>query len=407
MAKQNRTVWITGFAAGSFLLIGLYVMSYFLIRGSFLTAWQNMVGILYEKDPGLCEEIVPYLFEESLYWDKMPEGEHAMIALGYTQKGTDYLLKKSGWDQAYIGMLLMQAALLVFLFYLFLRRKKQRMSQEEALCGDIRDARKDWKGLKPERYPFFGAPLICEISDTLGLLCAKEQYLQKKNSDTQMFIENVAHQIKTPLSCISISLDLALEEADDAQKERILECFSHLGGIESLMKRLLNIGRLEAGKIIMRKEPFGMEQLLEECRNILPDAEQRIIVSAEKASGPVGPFYGDFEWLKEAFLNILKNCLEHDKSGLPVQVLVSRTAEGMKITVRDHGPGIFPQDLPYIFDRFYIPHNAKKSHSGIGLNLARLIIERHFGVIHAANHEEGGAVFAVVLPVYALKNEKL
>ena len=87
--------------------------------------------------------------------------------------------------------------------------------------------------------------------------------------------------------------------------------------------------------------------------------------------------------------------------------MVSRNAEGIKVTVRDRGPGISPQDLPFIFDRFYLPEHVKKSHSGIGLNLAKLIIEKHFGVFHAANHEQGGAVFTIVLPVFALKNEKL
>ena len=407
MKKQNRPAWITSIAALILLLVALGLLQYLLIRQSFIITWQNMIGILYEKSPQLCEETVPYLFERDMFWNTAQQGEDAIIALGYTKKGVSYLFQNSGLGYVYLGTFIVQAALALLLFYLLIRLRKKQAAQEELLAQDIRDAITQWAGLKAEDYPFLDPGLIHEMSDALGLLHAKEQFLQKKNRDTQMFIENISHQIKTPLSCISISLDLVLEEAKQAQKKRILECFGYLGNVEMLLKRLLDIGRLEAGKIIMRKEPFEMEQLLEECKSTLPDAEQRIFLSIEGGAYQKRPYYGDFEWLKEAFLNILKNCLEHDNSSEPISVTISQNAEGIKITVRDHGPGIMPEDLPFIFDRFYIPKNAKKSHSGIGLNLAKLIIDRHFGVFHVKNHDKCGAIFTIVLPVFALKHEKL
>lgn len=407
MAKQHLTARHTGIAAGILLLIAVGFLPYFWIRESFLTAWQNMIGILYETDPQLCAETVPHLFEEGTFQKRTQAGEDAMVALGYTKKGTAYLFRHSGLNRICLSLPALNAIAALVLSCILLRRKKQRTLQEELLAGEIRNAKIQQTELPLEHSPFFQAMLLSEISDTLRLLHAKERLLQQKTHDTQMFLENVAHQIKTPLSCISTSLDLVLEEAVPAQKKRISECFGYLDGIGALLKRLLDIGRLEAGKTILRREPFRMEQLLEECKYILPDGEQRILLSAEVTKNPKAPYYGDYEWLKEAFLNILKNCLEHDKSGAPVSVMVSRNAEGIKVTVRDRGPGISPQDLPFIFDRFYLPEHVKKSHSGIGLNLAKLIIEKHFGVFHAANHEQGGAVFTIVLPVFALKNEKL
>ena len=406
MTKQNHSSKFTGAFMLILLLIAVGCLPYFVIQRSFMTFQQNVIGILYEKDPLLCEKTVPCLFEKDIFWKPSKEGRDAMIALGYTEKGAFYLFQGSGLNGVFLGALSVQILLALFFFYRMLYLKKLRLAEEHALSLAIRSAKTKEQELSSGNYRFFSEELLYEISDVLQMLRAKEQFLQKKNRHTQMFIENIAHQIKTPLSCISLSLDLMLEEAETGQKERILECFSRLGSIETLMKRLLDIGRLEAGKIILHREPLPMSQLFEECKSALPNGETRIQIVSEIMEQPDRPYYGDYEWLKEAFSNILKNCLEHDDSGRPVLVSLAQTAEGVKITVRDHGPGIAPEDLPYIFDRFYIPKHQKKSHSGIGLNLAKLIIEKHFGILHVQNHTDGGAVFSIVLPVYALKNEK-
>ena len=407
VSDMKKKTTSAGLIIGILLLIGIGCLPYFFIQKSFMTLQQNVIGKLYERDPRLCEETVLYMFDKDAFRKPTIEGKNAMIALGYTQKGTFYLFQNSGWSRIFLSALTAQLLLALILFYRMFCLRRQRAAEEDALTLAIRNAKAEDKQLSVGSCRFFGEGLLYEISDALGLLRAKEQFLQKKNQHTQMFIENIAHQIKTPLSCISISLDLVLEEAAQTQKERILECFGYLNSIETLMKRLLDIGRLEAGKIILHKEPLQMEQLFEECKNILPEGDTRIRIVSEGTAHRMNPYYGDYEWLKEAFSNILKNCLEHDASSQPILVTLSETAEGIKITIRDHGPGIAPEDLPYIFDRFYIPKYQKKSHSGIGLNLAKLIIEKHFGVFHASNHEDGGAVFSVVLPVYVLKNEKL
>ena len=73
------------------------------------------------------------------------------------------------------------------------------------------------------------------------------------------------------------------------------------------------------------------------------------------------------------------------------------------MTIKDHGPGLGDKDIPNLFDRFYLPEHVKTTHTGIGLNLAKLIFEGHFGTVYAYNHAEGGAVFHVILPLYSLK----
>ena len=180
MKKQNRPAWITSIAALILLLVALGLLPYLLIRQSFIITWQNMIGILYEKSPQLCEETVPYLFERDMFWNTAQQGEDAIIALGYTKKGVSYLFQNSGLGYVYLGTFIVQAALALLLFYLLIRLRKKQAAQEELLAQDIRDAITQWAGLKAEDYPFLEPGLIHEMSDALGLLHAKEQFLQKK-----------------------------------------------------------------------------------------------------------------------------------------------------------------------------------------------------------------------------------
>ena len=147
-----------------------------------------------------------------------------------------------------------------------------------------------------------------------------------------------------------------------------------------------------------------MKDLLEECKNSL-NIEERLKIQTEQTV--TEPYYGDYEWLKEAFMNILKNCMEHSPKKEMIHINFSQTKEGICVAIRDFGKGIEAEDLPYIFDRFYNPRQEKTSHVGIGLNLAKLVIEKHFGTIKAENHPQGGAVFTIVLPLYDLKKEKI
>lgn len=405
MIRRRNSVWTMIFLAAIILIAGAGLYTFTMTRNLFMEEQQRLIGRLYEKNSEICEEIVPYMFGENVNRDDVEKGREAMVALGYTEKGAYYLYQNMGWERIYLSSLLFQAVTAAVLFGLLIQLRKKDEKEESTLAQDIRRIRSQGGTLERKRYGFCGEAVIAEISKVLENLQAKEKYLVEKNKRTQIFIENIAHQIKTPLSCVSLSLDLMMEEVEDKQKERIARSFQYLESVEALMKRLLDIGRLEAGKVILHKESICMESLLEECAEALPDGKERILIEAEGRENRE-VYYGDYEWLKEAFSNILKNCLEHDKSKEKIRVLLSETAEGMKITIRDHGKGISEKDIPYIFDRFYIPEEAKASHTGIGLNLAKLVIEKHFGTMKAVNHEEGGAVFLVVLPAYDLKSKK-
>ena len=389
------------------------------VRQDYEEGLKSMIGRLYEEDPESAEQMMGWLFEGER-GGAVEKGEEALTALGYTDKGAEYLYEQSRLYTFSAGMVCVEILAGIALLILFVWMERLREEREEELVRRIRSGEMApaASGREQPEEPADGGSqsdgaaqpeepeqaLEYEIAKLFERLEAEEHYLQEKNLMTQNFIENIAHQIKTPLSCISISQERILEGTEGEARELAQQSLRYTDEIGKLMKRLLDIGRLEAGKVIWHREMFRMADLLEDCAASLEDGTERILTMGDREA----EYYGDYEWLKEAFSNILKNCLEHDASGEKITASLTQSREGIKIVIRDHGPGISEKDLPHIFDRFYLPEKTGTSHVGIGLNLARLVIEQHFGTVAARNAEGGGAEFTVILPAYSImKTERI
>lgn len=389
------------------------------VRQDYEEGLKSMIGRLYEEDPESAEQMMGWLFEGER-GGAVEKGEEALTALGYTDKGAEYLYEQSRLYTFSAGMVCVEILAGIALLILFVWMERLREEREEELVRRIRSGEMApaARGREQPEEPADGGSqsdgavqpeepeqaLEYEIAKLFERLEAEEHYLQEKNLMTQNFIENIAHQIKTPLSCISISQERILEGTEGEARELAQQSLRYTDEIGKLMKRLLDIGRLEAGKVIWHREMFRMADLLEDCAASLEDGTERILTMGDREA----EYYGDYEWLKEAFSNILKNCLEHDASGEKITASLTQSREGIKIVIWDHGPGISEKDLPHIFDRFYLPEKTGTSHVGIGLNLARLVIEQHFGTVAARNAEGGGAEFTVILPAYSImKTERI
>lgn len=373
------------------------------VRQDYEEGLKSMIGRLYEEDQESAEQMMGWLFEGER-GGAVEKGEEALTALGYTDKGAEYLYEQSRLYTFSAGMVCVEILAGIALLILFVWMERLREEREEELVRRIRSGEMAPAASGREQPEEPEQALEYEIAKLFERLEAEEHYLQEKNLMTQNFIENIAHQIKTPLSCISISQERILEGTEGEARELAQQSLRYTDEIGKLMKRLLDIGRLEAGKVIWHREMFRMADLLEDCAASLEDGTERILTMGDREA----EYYGDYEWLKEAFSNILKNCLEHDASGEKITASLTQSREGIKIVIRDHGPGISEKDLPHIFDRFYLPEKTGTSHVGIGLNLARLVIEQHFGTVAARNAEGGGAEFTVILPAYSImKTERI
>lgn len=393
---------------GIIMLVLCSGISFIISKQQTIAQQKAVIGKLYQKDEEACKILIRELFETDASMQEQEAGEQALMELGYTSQGMEYLYEESSTLQLHIMIFSLQVCVTGIIFFTMHRMKEQKYKEEEQMAADINACMISGGELQLSDYEICSPTFVHAISQLLKTLHAKEQEIKEKNQRAQSFVENIAHQIKTPLACISISMDLLLEKLQErTERGHVQQSFAYLKEIETLMKKLLDIGRLESGKLLMQKTAIRLEHLLEECAMLLAPEEEKFTITVECESENPQAYYGDYEWLKEAFSNIMKNCMEHDKSGQQIAVKLIQKKENIFVRIRDHGPGISQEDIAHIFDRFYIPDKAKKSHTGIGLNLAELVVKKHFGVIEACNHEEGGAMFSIVLPTYGLKNEKM
>ena len=133
-----------------------------------------------------------------------------------------------------------------------------------------------------------------------------------------------------------------------------------------------------------------------------PAIRERRITLDVTVQPPELTVHADGQRLEQALQNLAANALRHTPDGGRLSLAAEATAEGTRLTVRDTGPGIPPEHLPHIFERFYKADAARSatgmSGSGLGLSIVQAIIERHAGTVTASNAPDGGAVFEIRIP---------
>lgn len=222
---------------------------------------------------------------------------------------------------------------------------------------------------------------------------------QKKETQVNCFIENMAHQMKTSITAIQIRLDYALDICQDSkEKDSLIKSQECLLRLTNEVERLLTASQLAAGKVLMVHEKFNMNEMIFACVNRLNIlAEKRNV--ALNVDGKVDATYcGDEFWLTQAVENVIKNAVEHTKEFTNVQICVFLQNSCIKIRVEDEGDGIPEEEIGNLFERFCRGSSRKKGY-GIGLSMAKDIIQSHHGTISAGNRETGGAWFLISLPI--------
>ncbi len=211
-------------------------------------------------------------------------------------------------------------------------------------------------------------------------------------------ISDISHQLKTPLAALNIYNGL-LQDGDlepSSVKEFAALSEQELDRIKTLVQNLLKITRLDAGSIIIEKH-------MENIADLMRDVELRFAYRARQEQKELllaGPdsisLLCDRDWLTEAIDNIVKNALDHTKEGDTIRIEWKSFSCAVQITVKDNGCGIHPEDLHHIFKRFYRSRFSKDTQGiGLGLPLAKAIVEAQGGVIEADSELGKGSVFTM------------
>ena len=235
-----------------------------------------------------------------------------------------------------------------------------------------------------------------EIYKITTLLREQAAALQHEKALLADSLADISHQLKTPLTSLTVLNDLLSEDPDEEKKAIFLERMrAQLQRIEWLVSSLLKLSRLDAGSVTMKKEHIPVRTLVEKALATLSLPLEikalQLCVEDDTAAG----FTGDFEWSCEALINIIKNCIEHTPEEGLLRIFFGQNPIYTVIRITDSGSGIAPEDLPHIFTRFYKGKSAAPDQVGIGLAMARTIIEKQGGEITVKSEPGQGAEFTI------------
>lgn len=229
----------------------------------------------------------------------------------------------------------------------------------------------------------------------------QEQYAREaeKNQYLADMLSNISHQIKTPLTAITLLVDLLKNDALSAQERR--QCLgrivSQTDRITWLVRTLLTMAQLDTGVLTLKPELVAATTLVARVYDPLAILADLNGITLSQEIPPDLQLLCDPHWTQEALSNLVKNCLEHTPAGGQVTVRVSQSNLSTEIIVQDTGEGIAKEDLPHIFDRFYRGKQARPDSVGIGLALSKQIITHQNGTIQVQSQQGHGTQFLIKL----------
>lgn len=242
------------------------------------------------------------------------------------------------------------------------------------------------------------AILAVQIRKMVRRMKEQQRNLQHEKVFLADAMADISHQMKTPLTSMQLILSFLQEEniAYAKRMEYVQKLTMLTERMSWMIYALLRMAKLDAGVIKLQRKPIAVEQLIAKSYESLAVAMDLQGVELETDIAPGAKTEGDSAWMREAITNILKNCMEHTPSGGTIRIEAEENALYVLIKVMDSGSGIAEKDLPHIFERFYRGTGGDSNNVGIGLALAKQIIQAQNGTIKAYNRsQQTGAVFEI------------
>ena len=220
------------------------------------------------------------------------------------------------------------------------------------------------------------------------------------------FLANISHEFRTPLSALNASVELMLSESDDLSSDEFHRLLSsvHMSvtGLQTLIDNLLESASIEAGKFAIHRQAMDLEQVLKNAREmlfpLLNRRGQRIEILQQVDSGII---FADPTRITQVLVNFISNASKYGPIGEPIEVWITALDhDRVKISVADHGPGLAPAERNTIFRRFVRLQSDQSAQYGIGLGLhvAKAIVEEHRGEVGVEARPGGGSIFWFSLP---------
>ena len=228
--------------------------------------------------------------------------------------------------------------------------------------------------------------------------------LQKTETMRLELIGNVAHELRTPLSSIQGYMEGLIDGVLPAEAETFQQVHREAGRLQQLVHDLQELSRVEAGAFELKLQPTPVSRLIETVTTRLGRQFEEKGVSLETDIAPdLPPVQVDEGRIGQVLLNLVGNALQYTPAGGQVRIHARRQDGAVLVTVEDTGIGLAPEQLPHVFERFYRVDRSRSragGGSGIGLTIAKHLVEAHGGQIWAASEGIGrGSAFSFTLAV--------
>lgn len=348
---------------------------------------EAICGEMVEQEPNTKKIIAAALKEYTKGNVQGAERRDVLFSLGYV---TSDFSAVSHWRIILSASAASLAGILLFSVTFFCRNKKE--SRRIRALADYLEQVNTGKAAVLSAY---GEDEFSKLEDEIYktvtfLYQTKDTAVQAKNGFAEN-LSNIAHQLKTPITAISLSLQTIQKDLDKKKSEQMQKQLLRLTRLE---EALLVLSRLDAGTLILKKEKIDVFTVLvlaaDNLQELFAEAETSIDIPELGEMAVTA----DLDWTMEAMINLMKNCMEHNQGGT-IHCSYGQNPLYTEILIWDDGDGFCKEDIPHLFDRFYRGKNACEGGIGIGLSLAKEIIERQNGIIRAKNRAEGGACFEI------------
>jgi len=242
-----------------------------------------------------------------------------------------------------------------------------------------------------------------ELSSVLVLL---QDLTELRNLQTtrRELIGNIAHEFRTPLTGIKVMVETLLDGAvDDKEMERdfLARIDDDIERLTQIVAELTELSRIETGKAELILEPVNLNLLVKEViTQLSPQVERQQLIVEKKIATSLPPVQADKRRIRQTIVNLIHNAIKFTSSGGKITVATRTDGDLVTIDISDTGIGIAKSDLPHVFERFYKGDRARSAGgTGMGLAIAKHIVEAHGGSIRVQSVEGKGSTFSFGLPL--------
>ena len=358
----------------------------------------NILGEIIEKYPNIDDDEIIKILNGS---NNIKNGKEILSKYGININNSHAIAELQ--NQKYeiiiiniIGIL----SLIVIIFVIIIMYENRRKKKIQTIIDYINQISQKNYSLKiKENTEGELSDLTNELYKITIMLKEQAENSYKDKEILQQSLENISHQLKTPLTSISIMLDNIREnpQMDECTKQEFIrEICRQIEWINWLVISLLKLSKLDSNIAVFNVKKIKVKKLIDNViQNLsipLDIKQQNIII---KDNGKDVSFMGDYNWQLEAITNIVKNCIEHTPENKNIYIDYEQNNFYTKILIKDEGDGIDLKDLKHIFERFYKGKNSSNNSVGIGLALAKSIVEKDNGYIICYSELGKGTTFEI------------